>query len=105
MVVPALHLRWRPSSPIVNSHVPTLDVLNQKTNGKTNRRIARTANNDQAEGLLPLVVAACSSYWAGRERYSWRLTFDMRGDRQQAKLDVGRPLDGGVRPGDRVTTA
>jgi hypothetical protein len=27
---------------------------------------------------------------------SRRLTFDMRGDRQQAKLDVGRPLDGRV---------
>src|SRR5207247_6091983 len=26
-----------------------------------------------------------------------RLTFDMRGGRQQAKLDVGRPLDGRVR--------
>src|SRR5438105_4848087 len=25
------------------------------------------------------------------------LTFDMRGGRQQAKLDVGRPLDGRVR--------
>jgi len=27
-----------------------------------------------------------------------RLTFDMRGGRQQAKPDVGRPLDGRVRP-------
>ena len=27
-----------------------------------------------------------------------RLTFDMRGGRQMAKPDVGRPLDGSVRP-------
>jgi hypothetical protein len=30
--------------------------------------------------------------------YSERLTFDMRGGRQLAKPDVGRPLDGKVRP-------
>jgi len=37
-------------------------------------------------------------------RFAWRaggflcnLTFDMRGGRQQAKPDVGRPLDGRVR--------
>src|SRR5437773_1134946 len=30
-------------------------------------------------------------------RSLWRLTFDMRGGRQLAKPDVGRPLDGRVR--------
>src|SRR5664279_923338 len=30
-------------------------------------------------------------------RPAWGLTFDMSGDRRQAKLAVGRPLDGGVR--------
>jgi len=35
----------------------------------------------------------------------WRLTFDMRGGRQQAKPDVGRPLDGRVRPQAGARTA
>src|SRR5947208_1967606 len=32
------------------------------------------------------------------DAFPWRLTFDMRGGRQTAKLAVGRPLDGRVRP-------
>src|SRR5204862_945563 len=34
---------------------------------------------------------------SGRGGRMGRLTFDMRGGRQQAKPDVGRPLDGRVR--------
>src|SRR5438045_3013929 len=51
-----------------------------------------------AEGRTARAGLCGAAFRPCLRRIGCGLTFDMRGGRQQAKPDVGRPLDGRVRP-------
>ena len=57
------------------------------------------AHQADARDADALMVDACGRHLPATTeiRACSALTFDMRGGQQQAKLDVGRPLDGRVR--------